>query len=168
MDKIFLLIIAVILLDALWHQVDLLPVFYKGVKEGLRLFQSLFPSLLAFMLMVRLLESSGLVGFFIEHVMSWVHWQLPSSILCLAMFRPVSGNAAMAFLIQVFEEFGPDSAMGFLASLMQGGTDTTLYVMNMYCSETNVQKNGKTVILCLFLDFLALSLAGLITFLRFQ
>lgn len=155
MENSLLIVIALFLIDACIHRVDILPTFYHGVKEGFSLFKTIFPSLLAFMLMVTLLESSGVINW-ICHVLSL---NVPSSIIGLGLFRPISSSASMAFLIDIFKQYGPDSVYGMMASLMQGATDTTLYVISVYFSQTKVKKSGYIIWLCLFLDGIALFLA---------
>lgn len=160
LDNLLLLIIFVFIFDAFLCHVDILSVFYHGVLDGLKLFKTLFPSLLAFMLMVMLLEASGIIGFISHFFNDFV----PSSILALAIFRPISSNASLSFLSEVFSSYGPDSLYGIMASLMQGATDTTLYVTSVYFSQTHVKKSGYILPLCLCLDVLAIILAIIIAY----
>lgn len=153
--------------SALFKKVSLLDAFYKGVKEAMMFVKTLFPSLLAFMLMVCLLESSGIIGFITLQLKNCLPFELPSSILGLALLRPVSSSASLAFLTDIFNTYGPDSFFGLMASLMQGATDTTLYVISVYFSQTHVTKSGYILLLCLCLDALALILAVILTFIAF-
>lgn len=152
---------------ALYKKVSLLDAFYQGVKEAMLFVKTLFPSLLAFMLMVCLLESSGIIGFVTYQLQEILPFELPSSLLGLGLLRPVSSSASLAFLTEIYESYGPDSMIGFMASLMQGATDTTLYVISVYFSQTHVSKQGYILPLCLFLDALAIFLAIIITFMVF-
>lgn len=136
-------------------KVDILSAFYKGVKEGLSLFQTIFPSLLAFMLMVTLLESSGIIGY----LYTLFPFEVPSALVGLGLFRPISSNASLSFMIDIFKQYGPDHLYGYMASLMQGATDTTLYVVSVYLSGCKAKKCGYVLVLCLFLDFIAIMLS---------
>jgi len=156
---------AFFLIDALIHHVDILEMFYAGVREGFSLFKTLFPGLLAFMLMITLLESSGMIGWFTNILSDILPVHIPSAIIGLGLFRPVSSSASMAFLTEIFSQYGPDSFYGLMASLMQGATDTTLYVISIYLSQTHAKKSGYALPLCLCLDALALILAAVFTFL---
>lgn len=161
MEISLLVMLVIIILNGLVHQVNLLDTFIKGVKNGLSLFHTLFPSLLAFMVVTCLLENSGFIGLLTACLQNIV--PMPSSLLGLALFRPVSSQASLSFLINIFSQYGPDSLIGLQASLMQGATDTTLYVTNMYFSCTHVKNNGYIIWLCLFLDMIALILAYFIS-----
>ena len=147
------------------NRVDILETFYAGVREGFNLFKTLFPGLMAFMFMVTVLESSGVIGFLTHQLSSLLPIELPSALLGLGLFRPVSSSASMAFLREIFTQYGPDSLYGTMASLMQGATDTTFYVISIYLSQTHAKKSGYALPLCLGLDFLALLLAIVISLL---
>ena len=43
-------------------------------------------------------------------------------------------------LIQIFENYGPDSFLGRLASIIQGSTDTTFYVITLYFGVIGIKK----------------------------
>lgn len=163
MDKSLLIVMVIILLDALVCRVDILETFYQGVREGFSLFKTLFPGLMAFMLMVALLESSGIIGWLTNMLGTFIPLKMPSALIGLGLFRPISSSAAMAFLTEVFNQYGPDSLYGLMASLMQGATDTTFYVISIYLSQTHAKKSGYALPLCLGLDALALMLAIMIS-----
>lgn len=167
MENSLIVLIMIFIAAGLIKKVDLLETFFSGVKEAAKLVYTLFPSLLAFMLMVTLLESSGIVGYVTHLLSQLLPVSLPSSILGLALFRPVSSGASMAFLVEIFQQYGPDSFYGIMASLMQGATDTTLYVISIYFGKTHVKKTGYIVWLCLALDVVALLLAAFLTPLLF-
>lgn len=157
MEVSLLVMLVIIILDGLIHKVDLLDTFINGVKAGLGLFQTLFPNLLAFMVITCLLENSGIIGWLTACIQTIL--PIPSSLLGLALFRSVSSQASLSFLIDIFTQYGPDSLIGLQASLMQGATDTTLYVTSLYFSCTQIKNTGYIVWLCLFLDFCAIMLA---------
>lgn len=167
MENSLLWMMVIFIFVGMIRKVDLLASFHRGVKEALQLFKTLFPSLLIFMLMVTLLETSGLVGWLTQRLKTIFSLQLPSSLLGLAVLRPVSSGASMAFLVDIFQQYSPDSFYGMMASLMQGATDTTLYVVSVYLSQTVGKKSGYVLPLCLGLDVLALFLAYLLTHLFF-
>ena len=41
-------------------------------------------------------------------------------------------KSSLAILSHIFEENGPDSLAGMMASILQGSTDTTFYVITLY------------------------------------
>ena len=46
-------------------------------------------------------------------------------LLPLALLRPVSGSGASAYTLSLFQQFGPDSETGKIASVLSASTDTT-------------------------------------------
>ena len=58
----------------------------------------------------------------------------------LFLVRPISGGASLAITSNILSTFGPDSYIGRLASVMQGSSDTTLYVITLYFGTVGITK----------------------------
>ena len=58
----------------------------------------------------------------------------------MAAIRPISGSASLAILNSIYQNYGPDSFVGILSSVMQGSTDTTLYVITLYFGSIGIKK----------------------------
>ena len=58
----------------------------------------------------------------------------------MAVIRPLSGSGAFAYMGSIFTEYGPDSFIGQLVSVMQGRTETTLYVLAVYFGAVGVSR----------------------------
>ncbi|MCB8611633.1 spore maturation protein, partial [Faecalibacillus faecis] len=77
--------------------------------------------------------ASGALDFFVGFLKPALHLLgIPSEVVPLALIRPVSGNAALALMADLIKTYGPDSLIGRMASVIQGSTDTTLYVVTVY------------------------------------
>ena len=63
-----------------------------------------------------------------------------NDVLSLAFLRPVSGNASLAMLNNIYTKYGVDSFSGILASLIQGANDTTIYILALYFSSIKIKK----------------------------
>ena len=140
MDKWILpLVVLAVLALALAHRVNAYQSFVNGVKEGLDLFVSVYPAMLAMLLMVNVLDMSTLMerasAFF-----SSLFPAVPASVWPMVFFRPISGNASLAILHSIFTKDGPDSLAGFIGSILQGATDTTFYVIALYFGSVGVRK----------------------------
>ena len=105
------------------------------------MFKSLFPNLLAMILGVNILVNSGFLNMII-YMFSWLFEliNVPSNILPIALIRPISGSASLAFLSNIYEVNGPDSLIGYMASIMQGSTDTTFYILTLYFGSVGIKK----------------------------
>src|SRR5260221_14573266 len=65
---------------------------------------------------------------------------LPPEVLPMAIVRPLSGGGALGILGSIFSTpgLGPDSYAGRLASVLQGSTETTFYVLSVYCGSVGI------------------------------
>lgn len=152
-NYILLIIIVYILIVSLYKRIDAYDYFIEGCKECLSLFYNIYPSLLAIILLVRLVEYSNILSIFDN-----VFKSIPKEVIIMSFFRPLSGNASLAMLMRIFELYGSDSLPGVLGSVIQGATDTTFYVIALYFGSINIKKSGNTIPISLFADILAIGL----------
>lgn len=149
-------------------RINIYDSFLRGVLEGLKTCVSIFPNMIAMIFAVNLLISSG----FIEYIFSFLktflsNYGLSTDILSMAFFRPISGNASLAIMNNIFENFGPDSLMGRLASTLQGSTDTTFYVLALYFGSVGIKKTRYALGVGLFADCIGIIMAFLLVYLFF-
>ena len=74
----------------------------------------------------------------------------------MAIMRPISGTASLAILSDIFKQFGPDSFLGRLASIIQGSTDTTFYVITLYFGVIGIKKIRYALWAGLFADLVGI------------
>lgn len=162
------LIVLVIVIYGYKKRVNIYDSFLKGVYEGLKTCLSIFPNIIAMIFAVNLLISSG----FVEYIFSFLtpfldKYNLSTDIFTMAFFRPVSGNASLAIMNNIFENFGPDSLMGRLASTLQGSTDTTFYVLALYFGSVGIKKTRYALGVGLFADLVGMAMAFVLVYLFF-
>lgn len=130
-----------IILYGLYKKIDIYDVFIDGAKESYDMVITMFPCMLAMILGVNLFTKSGFLewifGFF-SNTLDFFH--IPISIIPMAIMRPISGSASLAVLNTILEVDGPDSFVGRLASVIQGSTDTTLYILTLYFGSIGIKK----------------------------
>ena len=85
----------------------------------------------------------------------------------MALLRPISGTASLAIMNDLFKTFGPDSFIGYLASILQGCTDTTVYVIALYFGSIKVTKIKHALWTGLFADLVGIIMAIVLTNLFF-
>jgi spore maturation protein B len=68
------------------------------------------------------------------------------------IIRPISGNAALGMTSDLIGVYGPDSFIGRLASVLQGSTDTTFYVLTVYFGAVGIKKMGDALKVGLLAD----------------
>lgn len=122
-------------------KIEIYDTFIDGVKLSFPMIKTLFPTFLAMILGINLFINSGFLDFILNLINPLLNiFKIPSEIFPLAIIRPISGSAALAYLNNIFENFGPDSFLGTLGSVMQGSTETTLYVITLYFGTIGVKK----------------------------
>jgi spore maturation protein B len=65
---------------------------------------------------------------------------IPAPVVPLIIVRPISGGGALGVLGDILRTEGPDSYAGRLASVMQGSTETTFYVLAVYMGAVSVSR----------------------------
>ena len=81
---------------------------------------------------------------------------IPLDIIPMALLRPISGTATLAIMQNIFSLYGPDSFIGYLASTLQGCTDTTIYVLALYFGSIKIYKTRYALIVGLFADLIGI------------
>ena len=164
-DWILPVLLAGIMLYALGKRVNAYSTFVKGASEGLSLFLSVYPSLLAMMCAISLLRTSGLMDALIA-CFSHIPF-VPSAMWPMILFRPISGSASLAVLVDLFQNQGVDSYVGIMGSILQGSTDTTLYVISLYFSHVQVHKIKNALTIGLIADIAGMGMAIFLAWLCF-
>jgi spore maturation protein SpmB len=65
---------------------------------------------------------------------------LPGEVLPQALVRPLSGSGALGLMSETLKTHGPDSYVGYVASTLQGCTDTTFYILAVYFGSVGVTR----------------------------
>ena len=67
----------------------------------------------------------------------------------------------------IFKTYGPDSYLGKIASIIQGSTDTTIYILGLYFSSVGIKKIKYSLIVGLLADLFAIIFSIIIVNLLF-
>ena len=149
-------------------KVNIYDTFLEGAKEGLMISFNIFPSIIAMVFAINIFLDSNFVnavlGVFTP-ILNLIN--IPLEIMPMALLRPISGTATLAIMNDIFIKYGPDSYVGRLASVLQGCTDTTIYVLALYFSSIGVKKIRYSLGVGLFADIVGITVAFIITMLFF-
>ena len=160
MNKIIIIFLMIVFVDGLIKKCNMFDMFIDGVKDALKLIKPIFTTLIAFMVFVELLRSSGFIdvlSVIIQPIIQWLG--IPIDIFILGFLRPISANASLSFLYSIYELFGVDHPLSLLGTLIQSGSDTTLYVTTLYFSTIHIKNTRYALWLGLLMDFIAIMLA---------
>ena len=162
------IIVLIIIIYGYKKNVNIYDSFLIGVSEGLKTSVSIFPNLLAMIFAVNILISSGFIDYvfsFLKPVLST--FSLTYDILSMSFIRPISGTASLAIMNNIFANFTPDSIMGRLASVIQGSTDTTFYVLALYFGSVGIKKTRYALAVGLFADLVGIVMSFVLVYLFF-
>lgn len=135
------IMVLIIVLYGILKKTNVYDVFVEGSKESFGMILNLFPSLLAMILGVNILIKSGIVEGTLNILKPIVEiFKIPLEVIPLAIMRPISGSSALVILNNIFANIGPDSLAARLGSIIQGSTDTTLYVLTLYFGCIGIKK----------------------------
>ena len=151
------IIILIIISYAIYKKVDLLNTFIEGAKEGIEITIQIFPTILAMLLAINILLKSNFILDFtsiLKPILDVLHF--PCEILPLAMLKPISGSSSLIVMNELLKTYGTNSYIGYLASVIQGSTDTTIYILSIYFSSIGIKKIKYALKVGLIADLIAL------------
>ena len=137
-------IIVTFLLMAVRRRVNAYEAFVEGAKEGFQTAITIIPYLVAMLVAIAVFRASGALELLMGGIRNvvlgfgfdarWVDG-LPT-----ALMKPFSGSGARAMMIDTMQTHGADSFAGRLASIVQGSTETTFYVLAVYFGAVGIKR----------------------------
>lgn len=164
MEYIIPAVIALTVITALVKRAPVYSSFTSGAAEGVQIILKIFPAVTAIMTASYMLRASGAMDMLcavISPLTSRIG--MPAEVLPLALIRPVSGSGSLGMLTDILNNYGADSDIGRIASVITGSTETTFYCICVYFSETNVKHSAKVIPCALIGDIAGMILGIIIT-----
>ncbi|AGB17832.1 spore maturation protein [Thermoanaerobacterium thermosaccharolyticum] len=156
-ELIIPVVLLIIPLYGLIKHVKVYEVFVDGAKDGINTMTKIFPALLAMLVAVGVLRSSGALDGFAKLIEPFTsRIGMPSEVIPLALIRPLSGSGALGIATELIKSKGPDSFTAKLASVMYGSTETTFYVLAVYFGSVGVKKMRHSIIAGIAADIVAI------------
>lgn len=147
------LIVLLIVVYGIYKKIDVFNVFIEGVKEGITMTLQIFPTILAMIVSINIFLKSNIlqdVTIFLNPLFNVL--KFPSEILPLAILRPISGSSSLIMLNNILNTYGVDSYIGRVASVIQGSTDTTIYILGLYFGSVGIKKIKYSLLVGLLSD----------------
>lgn len=124
-----------------WKKVPVYEAFVEGAEEGFTTAVKIIPFLVGMLVAISVFRASGALDYIGRALAPLTSYMgIPSEILPLAVMRPLSGSAVLGLATELMRVYGPDSMIGRLASVMQGTTDTTFFILTIYFGGVGVKK----------------------------
>ena len=167
---IFSIIILFILLAA-FKGTNVYDSFIEGAKEGFSVAITIIPYLVAILVAIGVFRACGALDYLLLGVSYVIELAgldtrfVPA--LPTAFIKPFSGSGARGLMVETMTTYGPESFPGLLASIMQGSTETTFYVLAVYFGSVNVKHTRHAVVCGLIADLVGIIAAIMLCYLFF-
>lgn len=151
------LIILIIVIYGLKEKRKVFDDFLDGAKEGIGIVLSIFPTLIGLFVAIGALRSSGILDIIIRilnPMLSMINF--PTELMPLAMLRPISGSSSIAIATDIMTNYGTDTQLGMMASVIMGSTETTLYTIAVYTSCVKIKKTRFILLAALTADIVGI------------
>ena len=128
---------------AAYKRINAYEAFIEGAKEGFTTAITIIPYLVAMLVAIGVFRASGSLDLIIHFIRMLVETLNvdPRFIDALptAFMKPLSGSGARAMMVDTMQVYGADSFAGRLASIVQGSTETTFYVLAVYFGSVGIK-----------------------------
>jgi spore maturation protein SpmA/spore maturation protein SpmB len=170
-NGLILLIFLLIVFGALYKRIDVFDAFIDGAKGGFETSVRIIPYLVGMLVAISLLRTSGTFDVIINGIKSFFSALGTDTRfvdgLPTALIRPLSGGGARGMMVDTMKNFGPDSFAGRQASIHQGSSDTTFYVIAVYFGAVSIKNTRYAVGAMLLADLVGILTAILLAYLFF-
>ncbi len=132
------LLMCTLLLFGWYRGVHVYESLVEGAKEGFTTAVRIIPFMVAIFVAIGMFRAGGameMLADLLGPLLSRVG--LPAEVLPVAILRPLSGSGSFAMTSEIVKT-APNGFASFLASTMQGSTETTFYVLAVYFGSVGV------------------------------
>ena len=147
--QIVVFYILIILLYGIFKKVNTYDSFMNGVEKSFKTVRMIFPNILGIILAINVFVNSGII-----EILNTLfdNSKIIPEIVIQCLLKPVSWSSSLLFMNNIFDKYGVDSAIGKLSTLIQGGSDTTIYVVALYFSSIKMKKTSYTMLAGILTD----------------
>ena len=153
------------------RKVNVYDAFIDGAKDGFQTAIGIIPYLIAILVAVGMFRASGAMDMLVNGI-GWCVGAIGLNTdfvpaLPTAFMRPLSGSGARGLMVDAMAQYGADSFVGRLVSIVQGSTDTTFYILAVYFGAVGIKDTRYAVVCGLIADFFGILAAILLGYLFF-
>jgi spore maturation protein SpmA len=159
-NGLILLIFFLIVLGALYKNINIFDAFVKGAIGGFETAVKIIPYLVGMLVAISMLRTSGTFDVIItgmKHLFAALGTDtrfvdgLPT-----ALIKPLSGSGARGMMVDTMKVYGPDSFAGRLSCILQGSSDTTFYVIAVYFGAVSIKNTRYSIGAMLLADLVGI------------
>lgn len=158
------IIILFIVSYGVFKKVKVYEVFVEGAKDGLKICKNIFPYLLCMLLAIKVFRESGILEYIINFIEPFTNiLGIPKEVITQIFIKPLSGSGAFGIFTDNIKNFGPDSFLGVLSSVLMGSTETIFYTIALYFGAVKIKKIRHTLWTAILSEIIGVILAINIT-----
>jgi spore maturation protein B len=140
----------------LLRKVKVYDVFIEGATEGFDVAVRIIPFLVGILVAIGMFRGSGAMDLLVAALRPIATTTgFPAELVPLAVLRSLTGSGSLAFATDLVKTHGPDSLIGRMAATMYGSSETTFYVLAVYCGAIGVRRTRHAVPAALIGDAVA-------------
>ncbi|ASS48901.1 MAG: hypothetical protein A3D31_05805 [Candidatus Fluviicola riflensis] len=172
-NVIILGIFVMFIVLAIIKKINVYEEFVEGAKEGFQVAITIIPFLVTMLVGIGVFRSSGALDALLDGL-RWLFIQVGIlhtefvDALPVGIMKPFSGGTARALMIEVIEKHGVNDFRTKIAATMQGGTETTFYVLAVYFGSVNIKKTRYAAGVGLLVDIIGVIIAILVSYLFYE
>lgn len=158
--------------SAFFKKINVYDAFIEGAKEGFSVAINIIPYLVAILVGIGVFRVSGALNIMVDGLGAFFSFLgfntdfVPA--LPVALMMPLSGGGARGMMVDILKTYGADSFAGRTASILNGATETTFYVLAVYFGSVGVRKTRYAVTCGLMADLAGVTAAILLSYLFFH
>lgn len=169
-----LLIFSIIILFIAYgaaKKINVYDAFIDGAKEGFSTAVMIIPFLIAILVAISAFRTTGCMDYIVNGIGSLVALVgldtqfVPA--LPVGLMKTLSGGGARGLMVDVMQTYGVDSFQGRLASVIQGSSETTFYVLAVYFGSVGIKNTRHALVCGLIADVVGLIAAIFLAYIFF-
>lgn len=154
------------------RKINVFEAFIDGAKEGFEVAIKIIPYLVGILVAVGVLRASGVLDFLMLGLSNFfsvlgINTDFVPA-LPVALMKPLSGSGARGLLIDTMNATGADSFPSRVASVIQGSTETTFYVLAVYFGSVAVKRTRHALPAALLAELAGVVAAIIIAYMFFH
>lgn len=161
-------------LMAWYKKLQVFDVFIDGAKEGFTTVVNIIPYIVAMLAAIAVFRYSGALDIVIKGISDFVglfttHTEFVDA-LPTGITRSFSAGASKGLMLDVWknEALGINSFAGKLSSVYQGSSETTFYVVAVYCGSVGIKNSRYLIGLGLLSDLIAVTIGTIVGYIYFM
>ena len=140
----------------LLRKVKVYDVFIEGATEGFQVAVRIIPFLVGILVAIGMFRGSGAMELLVTALRPIATATgFPAELVPLAVLRSLTGSGSLAFATDLVKTHGADSVIGRTAATMYGSSETTFYVLAVYCGAVGIRRTRHAVPAALIGDVVA-------------